>query len=422
MPELCKEDLSTQAAPPVAAKGTKFLIFVATGIAILGNGYVYDSIGAVAELLSAQLHFSDLQIGLLNAIYSLPNVFVPLLGGILVDRWTGRAVTLTTALICFVGAILTAVGSNYAVMAGGRFLIGIGAETFYVSILTAVSRWFFGRHIALLMAAIVSLGRVGSYLADRSPSFAPSFYQSGWQAPLWLAVLFSLASFAGALTYWLTDRARSPSQLAATVQPTRFPRWKDLLHFRAEFWYLAGLCVAFYSAIIPFRSTFAIKYFQQAHRLALQDASRTNSYVFLAGCLAMPLLGLLADRAKRRTVLTAIGAAALPAAFLLLISNRVELWVPTVLLGISYSVVPAVLWPSVALLVHANQRGTGYGMMTVIQNLGIASANVFAGWLNDWYCASASNPEGYAPMLRFFVILSTCGVIFSALLKRRDNE
>jgi MFS family permease len=65
-------------------------MFLGAALALLGNYYVYDAIAPVAELLSQQLHFSDTQIGTLNAIYSLPNIFLVAMGGVLVDRFGAR--------------------------------------------------------------------------------------------------------------------------------------------------------------------------------------------------------------------------------------------------------------------------------------------------------------------------------------------
>ena len=87
---------------------TQLGMFVAISFASIGNYYVYDSIGPVADLLSSQLGFSDTQIGTLNAIYSLPNIFMVLIGGVLVDRFNARSVTVATAAVCLLGAILTA--------------------------------------------------------------------------------------------------------------------------------------------------------------------------------------------------------------------------------------------------------------------------------------------------------------------------
>src|SRR3954469_15061059 len=104
-------------------------MFLAISLASVGNYYVYDSIGPVADLLSSQLGFSDTQIGTLNAIYSLPNIFLVLVGGMLCDRFSARLVAVVTAAICLLGAILTALGSHFPVMAAGRLLFGLGAES-----------------------------------------------------------------------------------------------------------------------------------------------------------------------------------------------------------------------------------------------------------------------------------------------------
>ena len=82
-----------------------------------------------SELLVRQLGFTDVQLGLLNAVYSLPNIVLVLVGGILVDRFTARRVAVFTAALCFLGALLTAFGSWYPTMVAGRLLFGIGADT-----------------------------------------------------------------------------------------------------------------------------------------------------------------------------------------------------------------------------------------------------------------------------------------------------
>ena len=181
-------------------------MFTAAALLMLGNYYVYDSIGPVADLLTRQLGYTQTQIGALNAVYSLPNIFLVLVGGILADRVGVRRVVYWTTFICLVGALLTALGSRFPVMLLGRFLFGVGAETMIVGLLVALVQWFDGRHLALFMALNISLARFGSYLADRSPSFADALYARGWQPPLLLAVGFAALSMAAAAAYYLVDR------------------------------------------------------------------------------------------------------------------------------------------------------------------------------------------------------------------------
>jgi MFS family permease len=383
---------------------------------MLGNYYGYDSVAPVAEQLSRELHFSDTQIGTLNAIYSFPNIFLVVVGGVMVDRFTARRMVLATTALCLIGAVVTALGEQFPVMATGRLLFGIGSETLSVAVTVALAQWFTGRYFALLFAANLSLARLGSYLADRSPSFAHDLYERGWQPPMWLAVGFAVASFAGALIYYWLDRREAPrGTLALPPPPERFD-WSHLLTFRKEYWLLVAVCVTFYSVIFPFRSTFAIKYLQQAQGLTLDAASTLNSYVFLAAVFATPVFGLILDRIGRNSWLLAQGALLLPLSFLVLATLPGGAGLSTALLGVSFSFLPAVLWPTVVRYSPPEHLGTAYGLMTTLQNAGLFGANIIAGYLNDTSGASAANPGGYAPMLWFFGLLSLAAFLATLVL------
>ncbi len=147
-----------------------WLVFALVTAASYGNFYVYDSIGPIADLLHRQRDFSDTQIGMLNAIYSLPNVVLVLLGGVLVDRFGAARAMLWTTAVCLAGAALTALSPGFAGMAAGRLLFGIGAETFNISTLAAIAQYFTGRNIALAMGLNLAISRAGSFSADMSPS------------------------------------------------------------------------------------------------------------------------------------------------------------------------------------------------------------------------------------------------------------
>jgi MFS family permease len=90
------------------------------------------------------------------------------------------------------------------------------------------------------------------------------------------------------------------------------------------------------------------------------------------------------------------------------------------MMGIAFSLIPAVMWPSVAYLVEQSKLGTAYGLMTMIQNIGLAGFNLMVGWANDHSHAGADNPHGYNLGMWIFSILGFLGLTFAFLLRQRE--
>jgi MFS family permease len=396
-------------------------MLLCVSIAMFGNYYVYDSVAPLADMLRTQLGFSSTQVGSLNAIYHFPNIVMVLIGGIIVDRVGARIATLVFTAICLAVAILTAVSSTFGMMALGRLLFGLGAESMIVAITAALGLWFKGKQLGLAFGLNLSIARAGSYAADLSPSWARSAYASGVREPLLIAVAFGAIALAGATAYWILERRAESHYSLGRPQPSDRILWSELWRFDKSYWYLVGLCLTFYSVIFPFRSTFAIEYFQNAHGLSLERASQMNSYVFLAAIFATPAFGALVDRVGRRSFFMFAGSLLLFAVFPTLMYTQWNLWISTALIGVAFSLVPAVIWPAVAYLVEEHRLGTAYGLMTMIQNIGLTAFNLGAGALNDLGNAGASNPDGYRGMLWMFATLSLAGLVFSALLRQRET-
>jgi hypothetical protein len=91
------------------------------------------------------------------------------------------------------------------------------------------------------------------------------------------------------------------------------------------------------------------------------------------------------------------------------------------LLGISFSLVPAILWPSVAYLVDEKRLGTAYALMTFCQQIGWAAMAWAVGKVDDVSGASAANPAGYIPAMWMFAALGFLGLLFSFLLWRSES-
>src|SRR6058998_3646154 len=97
-----------EAARPAPPRFFRWMVLIFVSLTMFGNYYVYDCIAPIADLLAKQLGFSDSNIGLMQAIYSIPNVFMVLLGGYIVDRLGTRKAIFLFGSVCLVGAAVTA--------------------------------------------------------------------------------------------------------------------------------------------------------------------------------------------------------------------------------------------------------------------------------------------------------------------------
>jgi MFS family permease len=80
-----------------------------------------------------------------------------------------------------------------------------------------------------------------------------------------------------------------------------------------------------------------------------------------------------------------------------------------------------VMWPSVAYIVEQRRLGTGYALMTLCQQVGMAFVPWFIGFLNDRFQASPENVDGYAPGMWAFTVLASLGLFFSFMLWRTER-
>jgi MFS family permease len=398
----------------------RWWVLLLAAVAVSSSYYEDDVIGPIADLLHQQRGFTQSQLGMLNGVISIPNVALALINGLLIDRYGPARVALWAAAVGVLGAALTAVGSPYPIMVAGRFIFGISEGAIFIALVAGLAQWFSRSGIALATALYLSLARVGSYAVDTSTAWARPLYERGWQPPLWLGTGVTLAGLAAAVIFYWLDRYHRPGPRSAGKVIAERVNRAELLKFDQSYWYILGLHVLFAAVFFPFRTTYAIEYFQHAKGLSLREAGVANSWVFFAAIFATPFFGLTADRFGHRALMLTLGTLLLPLTFVVLGLTSLNLWVSTVMMGISFSLVPAVIWPATTLIVDPRRLGTALGLITLIQALGMSASNLAAGWLADKAGAGAQNPAGYTVMLWFFFLLSLAALSSAVLLWRRE--
>jgi len=410
---------NTGVTRPEPTRLFRWIVLIFVSLAMFGNYYVYDCIAPVADLLSKQLGFSDTNIGLLQAIYSFPNIIMVLIGGVIVDRIGTRKSIFIFGVICLAGSIITVLQGTLPVMAAGRLVFGLGAESLIVAVTTAVAKWFRGKELSFAFGINLMIARLGSWLAQNSPTWAGSAY-TNWRAPLLISVGFGALCVVGPIIYWGLEIYAERKYELGSAGATDKLIWSDIYKFGTSYWFIVALCIVFYSAIFPFE-TFAIKFFQEAHGTTRAMGGFLVSILTAFTMFGTPLFGLLADKIGKRALLMMGGSVLLIPVYLMMAYTHVSLYVPMAMMGIAFALIPAVMWPSVAYIVDQKKLGTAYGLMTMIQNIGLFGFNLLIGKENDLAHASASNPAGYVPGMWTFSILGFLGVMFAYLLRRRET-
>jgi len=305
----------TESVRPEPSRLYRWMVHIVVSLAMFGNYYVYDALSPLADVLKQQLGFSDSNIGLLQAIYSFPNIFTVVIGGVLIDRIGLRRSLMLFGVLCLVGPAITVASGHLWLMATGRLIFGMGAESLIVAVTAALARWFKGKELSFAFGLNLTIARLGSFAALNSPTWARSAY-ANWRLPFLIALGFSTFCVIGSAIYWAMEvHAENTYRLGeASTDKVVFG---DLFKFGVSYWYIVALCVTFYSGIFPFQ-TFAVKFFIEGHGTTREVGGFLSSMLTLFAMFATPLFGLLADRIGRRSLLMMFGSMILIPVYLMM--------------------------------------------------------------------------------------------------------
>jgi MFS family permease len=407
----------TPLPPPPAA--LRWTVLAVLGGALFAGGYLYDCIGPLAKVLSGQLGYSNADIGLLQAVASAPSLVMVLLGGMVIDRIGTRRSIIIFSALGLAGTVLTAASPRFGVMAAGRLLYGLGSGSLSVAVSTAIAKWFRGPRLSFSFGVSLTLQRLGSLAAQTGPAWAPWLYLR-WRLPLLLALGIGALALASGLVYGtLERRAAARYDLGGRAGSGGGFR-REMLRFNPAYWLVVCLCVTYYAGIFPFQ-TFAQKFLIESHHISAARASMLVGIPTIIAMVASPLCGLLVDRIGRRAHLMAYGTLLLLPIYLMMAYTGLPLEAPMVLMGLSFALVPAVMWPAVMMVVPHGQMGTAFGLMQLVQSFGLVGFNFLVGWANDAFGAGEANPAGYRPGMWLFTASVAAGLAIALVLRHRER-
>jgi len=415
-----------------AARPYRFMVLAFAALMAFGSYFAYDSVGAIETTLIQVFHTDRAAIGAMYTMYSVAAVFAVLAGGFLIDRVGVRLSSLIFSSFVVAGAALVAWAPSLPLLYAGRVLFGIGSESMYVAQSAIIARWFRGKELAMAFGITLTIARLGTLFSFNTEQLLASRF--GWREALWIAAGLCLASLVCNWIYTLMDQHAEPILQLPEAGSGDKITWSDVGKFRRSYWYAVGICVTFYSAIFPF-TALATDFFHDKWGMPMASAEGlgflagvfynfthmfttaqgTTSIIIAASMLLAPFAGNLVDRVGRRATLMVAGSLLIVPAHLLLGLTYFSPAVSMIVLGAAFVLVPACIWPSVPLIVDTRCVGTAFGLMTAIQNLGLAACPVANGALRD-------ATHGYTASQIMFAVLGFCGLIFSILLLRADRR
>lgn len=353
-----------------------------------------------------------------------------IIAGIILDKCGIRFTGTLSASLMFVGAVIKFVGISdwfqttdfnawldtwWTTMPGsakmaafGFMIFGCGCEMAGITVSRAIAKWFEGKEMALAMGLEMAIARVGVFaIFSISPWIAEHVGLALFgKTTVVASVAFCTVLLLIGLIFFLVfcvmdkkfDRQLGEKALAEGTSEEEF-KISDIGKILSSqtFWVVALLCVLYYSAIFPFQRYGANMLQCNLDGITPQQASNIFRWFPIGAAVITPLLGNFLDRIGKGATMLMFGALLLIVchlvfAFLLPATrSHILAYATIVLLGISFALVPAALWPSVPKIMDPRYLGSAYSLIFWVQNVGLCFVPMLIGSVLQ--SSNANNPE-----------------------------
>ena len=398
------------------SKAARWTALAVVSFTMLCGYYLTDVMAPLKGLLEGQLHWNSSEFGFFTSAYGWFNVFLLMLivGGIILDKMGVRFTGLMAAIIMVVGTsikywavsthlldgqswhlIFFDVKAQVFMAALGFAVFGVGVEIAGITVSKIIVKWFKGKELALAMGLEMATARMGTALAlSTSVPIAKGF--NNVSAPILVCLIMLCIGLISFFIYTFMDKKLEVSQTAydkanKTVDTEEEFRIADILKIVTNkgWWYLAILCVLFYSAVFPFLK-YATDLMVQKFHINEDWAGLIPAMLPFGTILLTPLFGNLYDRKGKGASIMIIGAVLLIFVHLVFTIPFLNQWIVAILLilvlGIGFSLVPSAMWPSVPKIIPEKQLGTAYSLVFWVQNWGLMGVPALIGWVLNKYC------------------------------------
>ena len=443
-------------------RDSKTARWVALGVVaftMLTGYYLTDVIAPLKGLLEGKLGWDSSDFGFFNSAYGWFNVFLLMLiiGGIILDKMGVRFTGLMAAIIMVSGTMLKYwavsttsldgqiwhilwfdVKAQVFMAALGFAIFAVGVEVAGITVSKIIVKWFKGKELALAMGLEMATARLGTALAlSTSVPIARAFGVIDISRPILVCLIMLCIGLISFIIYIFMDKKLEESDNLSDVPASDEEAFRIMDIFKIVtnkgWWYIAILCVLFYSAVFPF-----LKYASDlmVNKFGV-DESLSGSIPGLlpfGTILLTPFFGSLYDRKGKGATIMIIGSILLILVHALFSIPFLNNWIFSIVLimvlGVGFSLVPSAMWPSVPKIIPENQLGTAYALIFWVQNWGLMGVPALIGWVLEKYCITGQvvrdgltvNTYNYTLPMMIFTGFGVLALVFAILLKIEDKK
>lgn len=412
-----------------------------------------DILSPLASLLNDTLAWDQGVFGTYAAGEYLLNVFgFLIIAGIILDKMGVRFTGLLSASLMVIGAAIKYWGISWAdantvewlnawwpSMPGsaklamfGFMIFGCGCEMAGTTVSKILAKWFKGKEMALAMGLEMAIARLGVFGAMwLSPMISEKFAIDGTNsvvAPLLFASLLLVVGLLNFFVFTVMDKTLDRQELNDQMVNDQMVNDADEFHvsdlkqiFTSKmFWIVALLCVLYYSAIFPFQR-FATNFLEETLQISNAEAAGLFKWFPILAMVLTPFLGAFIDYKGKGASMMLLGAVIMTAchlvfAFVLPAYPSKTLALVTILvLGVSFSLVPASMWPSVPKIIDEKVLGSAYCLIFWVQNIGLCLVPLLIGKLRV-------ATDGYLVPMIVFASFGVLAFLLSLALKVEDKK
>ena len=393
----------------------RWTALILASLSIFGAYYFNYALSSIKPMLESILGWNSEDFGTYTSAYAWFNVFLFMLifSGFILDKLGVRKTGLGATIVMFLGTalnywavkhqfpegavvtipLLGAMKTQVLLSSLGFAIFGVGTEAIGITISKAVVRWFKGKELALAMGMQMSIARLGTTLAlVISIPLAKNFSVT---APILFALIVMLLGVISFIMFSILDTKLDKSEGVENQEVSEEDEFKisdiKFIISNLGFWYIAILCVLFYSAVFPFLF-YANDLMVNKYNVAPSLAGTITGLLPIGTMVLTPVFGSIYDKYGKGATIMMIGSVILIFVHgILSIPFLNEWWIATIMvliLGVGFSLVPSAMWPSVPKIIPEKQLGTAYAVIFWIQNIGLLFIPLILGIV-----LNSSNPD-----------------------------